>query len=552
MGRAIDLSGRTLAGLSIVVAGDPSPATAPVWREGVGPVTDREGRFSAFIRSEFRDASLSADHPTLVTVVEGDIVGTQGTTIVVAQPRSFAGRVVDADHGAPLAGARVSFVVTPRLFRDLHIAPTTTRSERRWSVQSDRDGRFELPRVPSGRHLMLRAEKQGFGSREFPAPEHSDHDLELALFNPAATVRGRVEYPDGRPAEGARVSDGTWVVTTRSDGSFELHGSRDAFDTGLCAVAEGFLPGRAMTDVEDPEPLVIRLGEAALTLDGRVVDSKGNGLSGITVWLEELHVLAESRLREPAVALEPIIRGSDQRGTTTDRRGHFRLEGLLPEEYVLRAIDPSSLVAAELDVTAGASEDVVVVLDDDRGLSAVAGFVHSTDGTPLEGVRVALTRDIGCRWNTIPLPDDGARTQAYTDEHGHFELAPVTRYGTHLALERPGFVAFEHRDLDGFEDLSSIRLELPPLCRLQVDLGSAPSFADSVTVADEEGECLPLIGARKDADSVLESAPFTDGKTDVFWVSKRARAITLHDEEGQVVLVRKVELDPAELVVVRP
>lgn len=549
-GRVVDVTGRGVAGV-------PVELEAGNWINGRAPVSDAGGAFRGEAEVARADwLQLTADHRRWFTLVPGAVGGGHGATVVVAPRCSYAGRVVD-EAGEPLAGAYVLVEVERRLHRDLRLFDPWEGTERAWSGPTDEAGSFALEGVAGGPYVILHARKQGHGSLRIEAPAHSDFGLELGLFDPAEIVEGRVLDAAGGPVGGARVSFGKGIVATGADGTFAI--SREGSgETELVAIREGFLPGRAtVVDLPD-DPVTLRLGGAPHAIKGRVVDQDGRPLAGITVWIDELTPFG--RHLEPGggpvpdeLSVEEAIRGGrdELRGVRTDDVGRFRLEGLLDRGYVLRALDPHRLHATETEPVRAGSRDVDLVLERSADLSRVAGVVRSPRGEPLAGIRVVPLRDIGTPWSRIPVPGGGEPYGVTTDAEGRFELGPLTRYGAHLELRRP-LVAFRRYDLDGFEDLGSVEITLPLLCRVQVDLGERHDLAVRAAVRDAGGRRLQIAPTRGTLVSFPDHAPIVDGRTAVFLAPEEARTIELLDDVEDVVFRGALELDPNELNLVRP
>lgn len=90
------------------------------------------------------------------------------------------------------------------------------------------------------------------------------------------------------------------------------------------------------------EGLTVPLPRAAV-ITGRVVNERGDPLSGITVGA--IGMLSANRVRRPQTALaQPFAR--------TDDNGHFRIFGLPPGEYVLQGMQPRLTMVNQTGTTA--------------------------------------------------------------------------------------------------------------------------------------------------------------------------------------------------------
>ena len=542
-GRVIDLSGFGVSGATIALGGG-----SQGWRKGSAPVSDGSGYFQGEIDVQLGEGhELSAENGSWVTVVSGRIGDRSAVTIVVSSPRTFAGRVVDADHGEPVANARVSIEIKPQLYRDLRLVGHEVHRLESWTTLTDDLGRFQLERVAGGTHLTINAHKQGHGSSSLEAPHSSSFLLELQLFNPAATYRGLVLNKSGSAVAGAHVSIGRGFVMSGSDGAFEVSGSHGEGNGKLIAIKQGYQPGY-VNDLDSPDtPVIVYLGEEAKTIAGRVVNHEGEPLPGITVWIGELTAFEDE-------CIEEVIRGAGvgTRGAVTNSAGEFELAGLLDREYVLRALDPYGLYASRTPSVRGGDQDVELVLNCSKEVTKVAGVVRSSSGEPMRGVHITPFRDMGSSWTDVPNPPGGGWSSAISDAEGRFELEPIACFGAHLDVQPSLFSRHEHFDLDMFEDKGAIEIILPVLCLLQIDLSHQPEFANRAATLDAQGESVEMLILESDPDADSESVDITNGKSNVIRVSDRAITLVLYDSKDNEVFRQDLHLDPKRLTVVRP
>ncbi len=200
------------------------------------------------------------------------------------------------------------------------------------------------------------------------APAQVEKDQEKA----AVDVRGQVVDPDGKPLPGARLftirlkkavprSDkdvgAALAGTTAADGTFRVELPRSSFLRGrsyLVAHAAGF--GVDFLEVQEEEPPVNPVTLKLVKdqpISGRLLDTEGKPLVGITVHPGAIYVPAEEKLdnylngwrqnwRDTAasppkrlyLSLEDITGAA-----TTDREGRFQLSGAGAERIVHVAIE---------------------------------------------------------------------------------------------------------------------------------------------------------------------------------------------------------------------
>ncbi len=224
---------------------------------------------------------------------EGELPAPEGARIelpvTLAAGGGVRGRVVGPD--GPLANVEVGL----------------TNPSSYYSTTSGSDGRFQLAGAPNGRYVIL-ATRWGF--RQPGRPDDPDGSLvrgdtppELVVTLPddaarefelrmeaGATLRGRVELPDGKPAAGATVSCpwNTTAATTDADGRFELGPVETGGDvplevrlTGYATLSQSVSAGAADGSAAE---VVLRLAPGT-RIRGRVTSGPGRPLVGTYVQL---------------------------------------------------------------------------------------------------------------------------------------------------------------------------------------------------------------------------------------------------------------------------
>ncbi|MCY3926658.1 MAG: carboxypeptidase regulatory-like domain-containing protein [Acidobacteria bacterium] len=246
--------------------------------------------------------------------------------LVLSKGRRVLGSVVDSD-GNPVAEAEVSLLwpLDPSEFRSGFETPAG-------AAATDGRGVFVLPDTGPGGYEILVGHAD-YAHRppsqvEVPAGE-SDFDLGDFTLAAGGAVHGIVRDPDGEPVGGAtiqaherdRFESPVRTATTDADGRFRLVGfSSDLADLGV--QASGY-PVHIEPDVrvDRDDPVVIELQPGA-SIDGRVLDHGGNGVSGVSVRLRIEFDF--SRRSDPR--LWDAVDGFPSR--VTDQHGRFRFNGL--------------------------------------------------------------------------------------------------------------------------------------------------------------------------------------------------------------------------------
>jgi len=329
---------------------------------------------------------------------------------VEAQPPppkfTVRGQVTDAATGNPIEGATVTFLVPPR-------TPTLRGAE------TDREGRFSLPNVPTGTYVLL-AGARGYldGRRSLTLGDQKEVTVDVALVK-APVLRGRVLKPDGQPAAQTEVTLVSTVqvvgtsrgiretVTTDGEGLFRLPLPPGRHRGFLIAPGSGWAELRLeVRPQQDPEELALTLRPLG-RVSGRVQDEATGAVVAeveVSCWLRgegsgPLHTYPS---------------------TKTDAQGRFLLSDLPPGQFLLTVVVPTYLRASE-QVAVRQGEESKVVLALERGATVRGVVLGPDEKTPLAGAKVV--------W--------GYRHEARTDEQGRFVLerigpgeAGVSNFGT--------------------------------------------------------------------------------------------------------------------------
>jgi outer membrane protein OmpA-like peptidoglycan-associated protein len=264
---------------------------------------------------------------------------------------TLIGKVVDAESGQPLPGARIA----------LAGLDTTV----------DANGAFRFETVPAGRidvSAALQRYRDGRGAVELPRA--GEASITLAL-EPIRTGSLRVEVvadDTGAPIAGARVQVGSSEGTTDADGRWHL--SETAAGTVAAqAAVDAYLPGRASGELERagelaltirlvPVPVAVARMEGCLAeataglpvsgarvcVDDRCTETGSNGcyvLDGLPTGAGNLSVrhpdfndtdrslaLTEGVNRDPAGRLDRRVEDTETLARTLDRQGAVDLYGI--------------------------------------------------------------------------------------------------------------------------------------------------------------------------------------------------------------------------------
>ncbi len=296
---------------------------------------------------------------------------------VVLEPAAALEGRVTARGGGPVAGARVR--VVPVVSRFPGFAPPSTPAEETAIAETGPAGAFRIGGIAPGTYAVA-FDATGYHPvlRRVLVPGEA---LAVAM-EPLGRIEG-VVLLDGAPAAGATVraaspdhgaaatsgADGRFVLSAPA-GSYRVHAAlgERAAAAGPVAVAAGATSA----------PVELRLGPAA-TLEGEVVlaalapRSEGVPAAGaeIAVFLHETGELA-ARAR-------------------ADAAGRFRVPGLAPDAFDVRATAPGASPALVSGVTLarGGRFPLRLAL---AGTGSAEGTVKDLAGRALAGVRVQVVQ----------------------------------------------------------------------------------------------------------------------------------------------------------------
>lgn len=333
--------------------------------EGLTP-----GRYNFFVRAEgisesLRDVDIATSGPIRIVIKAG---GTITGRVTGLQPSEISTANVNASSSGGYASAPV-------------------RS----------DGTFRVEGAPAGTVRVTASTGSGMGSRRQTAPKSVEVtaggetfvDLDFSSGN---RVSGRVTR-GGTPVDGARVSfqpkggsvslPGANLALTNSRGEYTVEGLEDGTYSVFVMDSRLMSSHRTEYTVSGGGTFDIQMSAAALR--GRVIDrATEEGISGASVALDST---------QESIRLAPI---------QTDASGGFRMEGVSPGSYRLRAtrngygqevVDVSIAGDADQDVEVrmSKSDGVEIRVVDRRDGRALRAFVSAADVTG----RLALEEMLG-------------------------------------------------------------------------------------------------------------------------------------------------------------
>ena len=308
-----------------------------------------------------------------------------------AQPGGRVRGIVLGADGGPVAGAAVS--LRPGL--NAFLGQLTDRKYRWLETVTDKDGRFDIPGVPTGSGYVVSSSAKAMALEEMHGVDVlAGQVTEVTLRgHEGATVAGRVFGPDGAPIAGANVAmvyldisrvlfsaDGrSEPITTDAEGKFSVRpvaAGRVAF----VAAAEGLAPSAiedlAVVDGGVYADLELRLADG-LTVTGKVVDDQKQPVAEAAVELRPWERPDDPQFLKMMLKIRRV-------DVKTDKDGVFVARGMTGERLVVQASKAGYTTATRMGVKIDEPNLEVQI---QRG-AVVRGLVVGKDGQPITRFRV--------------------------------------------------------------------------------------------------------------------------------------------------------------------
>jgi len=482
---------------------------------------------------------------------------TEGFVIRVGPAVSLSGHVVDP-AGARVAGAKVWVAngLNSTSDRDITHTPDvlTFKGGMESATESKVNGTFVLRGLPQGSSSLHVEMAPYLVDRSWQQAPSSDIEV---VLDAGLSIRGHVVDSRGLPAEGARVRMWPYwgnvhtvpkFVTVDANGDFLLTsavlGEWSPISIGVIheghaieivpiteyeqrdeAVAIAIdldsvgVPAEPATGfVEGGENVFVRLLPEQF-LAGHVVDTDGNSLPGVELWIEGERDMNPGFTHGKRSTWEWALGLED---SETDEAGAFRFGRLYPGTFEIHAVslDDEKLVT-DLTVEAG-DEDIRLVLD-----GAVARKVVFT-GT----VTDAVTGEPIEVFTVIPMIDGSGYLNEVENTEGQYELVGYREGEIEVKVHAPGYAesVVPKRHYSTGENVLDFALAQERTLEVSVvDSGGKPLRNGSIKVRTLDEQVVwigPTSGSRS------TNAPVRNGKAVLHGLP--AERLTLHlDIEGE-------------------
>jgi hypothetical protein len=261
-----------------------------------------------------------------------------------------------------------------------------------------------------------------------------------------------------------------------------------------------------------------------LSITGQVIDRDRRPVEGAKVWIADPLVvgkrgalLAETFLGREDAPFWAFVR--------TDSSGTFRLEGLLDRAYVVRALDPSTLMAVTQNGVQAGNSTVELQLAC-ATYPELRGRVVARDGSAISGVSVELTRMA----LSVRIPGDKnssffqwtGTTPVKTNQAGEFAFKHVPTEGVEINATGDT-IQFFYKTAEPGIDPMAFDLQVDRRMHLQVELATPTDRADGVRVLDATGRRMLLVVMRGKARTQNSKAALLDGRSEVLSLGEGAR-----------------------------
>jgi hypothetical protein len=543
-GQVVDALGEPISHLNVRWKGErtsPSPLAA----------SDATGRFS--FESDRTYGTLIAEGdgfvPLMASLIESHTLASEHF-LVSAAGRTIRGVVTDPSGSGLKASVSTR---SPLVWPFSEPLDAAIRNDA-LSSRTASDGRFALERVPDVDGVEISASCDGYAPTQVAAPRG---DIELTIVlqpiqqaKPLA-ITGVVLLPDRSPAAGARVAFAQEATVTDEQGGFHLPLEWSRPEMILAAGLKGYgsavLPrfGEivAAASPQAPPPATLVLGPKPLSIAGVVVDERGAPLTGWIVSVVDATEVSQSMV--PILYAEGL--GGGDLESKTDKDGAFRIRGLLDRDYVLRALDPRTLLAFETKPLPAGEEHVRIQVPGDLAFPAVAGTVLSRKGAPIAGARVQL--------GLVTQQSGGARQfetrdEVLSDERGAFEFLKVPRRGAFLRVRGEAVIP-AYLDLSPDLDVTAIAIEVATRCDFRIHVTEGERLY--AEVLDGAGAPLTIHSFTATGSSSSSTLSFRKGEMAVWSVSDDARTLRVLEglEEKREIHRQPISLVPGVVTEIR-
>ena len=402
-------------------------------------------------------SGLQLDSARLLTFEERPIRLDPGAKREVEAALRFggraSGRVVD-EEGRGLAGVELSF--EPETFSAFSLQ---LFDQQQLDAQSSADGAFELFGLPS-KKSTIRARLAGFVEGRSDPMELQDGEIRQSVsivMSRGHRVAGRVEWPDGSPAVGAKVRASVEApddegpspiayVFSRPDGLQATSDERGEFamtgiGTGTISLfatalrpanapGENRPKGYALLEDVAPDSADLRLVlQDPVALEGRVQDDLDRPVAAFQI---RAHTPADER---------ETGRGSFRSSTITEVRdskdGSFLLSDLQAGRWEIEVEAKGFVQPGERPVVTVPRSEGPLVLHVERTGSA-SGIVLDPDGKPAAEAEVTAARGTGGL-----LGGDETMQSATADLKGAFLVENLRAGNAHLVARKEGQASSE-------------------------------------------------------------------------------------------------------------
>ncbi|MCX4247110.1 carboxypeptidase regulatory-like domain-containing protein [Paraliomyxa miuraensis] len=358
--------------------------------------SDEEGRFSLWVEPPDVNVSAHAD---------GYARGSRGASIpgtfveLFLTPESVVvGKVVWADSGKPVAGARIAASGGSGAFF------LGFGGGGPGSVHSEDDGSFRLEGLQPGSYKLRVSDDElvGMADEKIHVGLGQTSDPVIVKVHPAFAIRGTVLLDGETPCSQGRVS---LQGKERKDDSYGGGGEEDG-----TVLVKGVLPGTYEVTVtcndfvaEDSYPDIVVADASIEGLSWSV--HRGQSIRGVVLDAEGKPVEGARVSARGKATTDPRARLGRGRGERSEPDGSFLVDGLLPGTYELSAShDEQPSPHEPLEVVVPEGSDVTDITLTMLAHGEIRGIVRDEKGTPVAGVSIDTD---GPGWNRASTNDEG-------------------------------------------------------------------------------------------------------------------------------------------------